>query len=110
MIGVWERINIGVFMLWVLVLAVVLLRTVHKESEQLYTKTAIGYQHVFIKMKKHPFIAAFLSLYQALVKSTSGNLQGELRYFSQPPSCTTSTPSFSRFSSVLTQTRRETEQ
>jgi hypothetical protein len=27
LIGVWERINIGVFLLWVIVLAVILLRT-----------------------------------------------------------------------------------
>ena len=32
MIGVWERINIGVFMLWVVVLAIVILHTKKKKS------------------------------------------------------------------------------
>lgn len=33
MIGIWERINIGLFLLWVVVLAVVLLRTPHTQLE-----------------------------------------------------------------------------
>ena len=32
MIGVWERINIGVYMLWVIVLAIILLRTERKQE------------------------------------------------------------------------------
>jgi hypothetical protein len=37
-IGVWERINIGVFMLWILVLAITLLKA-EKREHQPTTKT-----------------------------------------------------------------------
>jgi hypothetical protein len=32
LIGIWERINIGIFMLWIIVLAVVLLRRENKKQ------------------------------------------------------------------------------
>jgi len=38
LIGVWERINIGVFLLWVIVLAIVILR---REREQVQLKVKI---------------------------------------------------------------------
>jgi len=41
LIGIWERINIGVFLLWVVVLATVLLRAEKKESSAIVVKDAL---------------------------------------------------------------------
>ncbi|MBD0288840.1 MAG: hypothetical protein ICV79_25955, partial [Flavisolibacter sp.] len=34
MIGIWERINIGIFMVWVIVLAIVLLQSINDRGEK----------------------------------------------------------------------------
>ena len=58
-IGVWERINIGVFLLWVIVLAVVLLRA----------RTAAALPRSVSAFKTPEGEAAYLAAYDAAMKS-----------------------------------------